>query len=71
MIFVVLVVVLLGVESGAIIHQHRSNSENSRSHHGNWESFDQANLKQGDAGCPTAIYRVNPETKLLEQCPPY
>lgn len=33
------------------------------------ESWDQANLKKNDSGCPTAIYHVNPQTKLLEQCP--
>jgi hypothetical protein len=31
-------------------------------------SWDQENLKLHDRGCPTAIFVVNPETKLLEQC---
>jgi hypothetical protein len=34
------------------------------------QSWDQENLKAGDNTCRTMVYRVNPATKELEQCPP-
>lgn len=38
-------------------------------HHPAAQSFDQANLKRNDNGCPTAIY-VAPGG-VLQQCPPW
>lgn len=48
---------------------HSYSEVNRVSSHSPSESWDQANLKRDDRGCPTAIYYVNPKTKLLEQCP--
>jgi len=35
------------------------------------QSWDQENLKKADNTCRTMIYRVNPATGVLEQCPPW
>jgi len=35
------------------------------------ESWDQERLKAHDDTCRTMVYRVNPATGVLEQCPPW
>jgi len=47
------------MHSGAYTHNMHSRAS--------WESYDQANLKRNDAGCPTAVW-IAPAGEL-EQCP--
>lgn len=61
---VIVTIVLILVESGALIHQHH---ESQRTQHDPAQSWDQANLKKDDHGCPTAVF-IAPNG-VLEQCP--
>jgi hypothetical protein len=50
--------------------QNLMQPDTSQEQHSPAQSWDQANLKRNDNGCPTGIYYISPATGLLVQCPP-
>lgn len=66
----VAVIVIAVVEAVGIVHQNHAEKAatfSAQREENPAQSWDQANLKRNDAGCPTAIYVAPGGT--LEQCP--